>query len=116
MVGIPIATLTSSDIYRGRLQLQLGNEEINVNIYRSLNAKTKAKPEIDPMEEVMSLALEEMGQDSLEEEAVSDFSTVEEPWKFEELGESLRPEALKIELKQLPPGLKYAFMKMRIHR
>jgi len=110
VVGIPIAALTSSDIYRGGLQLQLGNEEINVNIDRSLNAKTEAKPEIDPMEEVMSLALEEMGQDSLEEEAVSDFSTVEEPWKFEELGESLRPEAPKIELKQLPPGLKYAFL------
>ena len=25
VVGIPIAALTSSDIYRGRLQLQLGN-------------------------------------------------------------------------------------------
>ena len=62
------------------------------------------------MEEVMSLVLEEMGQDSLEEKAVSDFSTVEKPWKFEELGESLRPEAPKIELKQLPLVLKYAFL------
>ena len=76
VVGIPIATLTSSDIYKGRLQLQFHNEEINVNIDRSLNAKTEAKPEIDPLEEVMSLSLEEMGQDSLEEEDVSDFSTV----------------------------------------
>jgi len=109
LVGIPIAALTSSDIYRGRLQLQLDNEEINVNINRSLNAKTEAKLEIDPMEEVMSLALEEMVQDSLEKEAFSDFSMIEEPWKFEELGDSLRPEASKIELKQLLPGLKYAF-------
>ena len=92
------------------MQLQLGNEEINVNIDRSLNTKTEAKPEIDPIEEVMSLSLEEMGQHSLEEDAFSDFSTIEEPWKFEELGESLRPEAPKIELKQLPPGLKYAFL------
>ncbi|WVZ49157.1 hypothetical protein U9M48_000534 [Paspalum notatum var. saurae] len=63
------------------------------------------------MEEVMSLSLEEIGQyKSLEEEAISDFSAEEEPLEFEELGESLRPEAPKIELKQLPPGLKYAFL------
>ena len=74
-VGIPIAALTSLDIYRGKLQLQLGSEEINVNIDRSLNAKTEAKPGVDPMEEVTSLSLEEMGQyKSLEEEAISDFS------------------------------------------
>ena len=87
----------------------MGNEEINVNIDRSLNAKTEAKPEIDPMEEVMSLSLEERGQINLKEEA-HDFSTVEEPQAFEELGENLWPEAPKIELKQLPPGLKYAFL------
>ncbi|KAJ1255274.1 hypothetical protein BS78_K270100 [Paspalum vaginatum] len=110
VVRIPIAALTNSDIYRGRLQLQLGNEQIDVNIDRTLNAKIEAKPEIDPLQEVMSLSLEEMGQTSLEEEALSDFSTVEEPLEFEELGESLRPEAPKIELKQLPPGLKYAFL------
>ena len=61
------------------------------------------------MEEVMSLSLEERGQISLEEEAWN-FSTVEEPQEFEELGENLRPEAPKIELKQLLPGLKYAFL------
>jgi len=40
-VGIPIVALTSSDIYRGRLQLQLGNEDINVNIDRYLMPKQK---------------------------------------------------------------------------
>ena len=77
---------------------------------RALNTKTDSKPEVDPLEEVMGISLEE-GEDqpSLEEED-SDFSAINEPPKFEELGESLRPNPPRIELKQLPPGLKYAFL------
>ena len=58
----------------------------------------------------MGISLEEEeDQQSLEEEA-SNFSVVEEPLEFEKLGESLRPDPPKTELKQQPPGLKYAFL------
>ena len=84
-------------------------EEVSVDLTRVLNTRVEPKPEVDLLEEVMSLSLEERGQNSLEKEACY-FSTVEEPKEFEELGENLRLEAPKLELKQLPPGLKYAFL------
>jgi len=115
LVGLPLASLASVDKGSGQLRLQLGKEELKISYARALNTRTEAKPESDPLEEVMSLSLEETDQNSLQEEAC-DFSMVEEPIEFEEplefkeQGESLRPEAPRIELKQLPPGLKYAFL------
>ena len=115
LVGLPLASLASVDKGSGQLRLQLGKEELKISYARALNTRTEAKPESDPLEEVMSLSLEEIDQNSLQEEAC-DFSMVEEPIEFEEplefkeQGESLRPEAPRIELKQLPPGLKYAFL------
>ena len=77
---------------------------------QALNTKTESKPEVDPLEEVMGISLEEReDQPSLEEEA-SDFSVVDKPPEFEELGESLWTDPLRIFLKQLPPILKYALL------
>ena len=110
LVGIPIASLIKTTATPGQLQLQFGKEVFEVGMSRALNNKTEAKPKVDLLEEVMGISLEEEeDQQSLEEEA-SNFSAVEEPLEFEKLGESLRPNPSKIELKQLPPGLKYAFL------
>ena len=110
LVRIPIASLIKTTATPGQLQLQFGKEVFEVGMSRALNTKTEAKPEVDLLEEVMGISLEEEeDQQSLEEEA-SNFSAVEEPLEFEKLGESLRPDPPKIELKQLPPGLKYAFL------
>ncbi|KAJ1255224.1 hypothetical protein BS78_K277300 [Paspalum vaginatum] len=110
LIGLPIASLINSTTSPGQLQLQFGQEVLEIDLSRAPNTKIESKTEVDPLEEVMGISLEEEeDQHSLEEDA-SDFSVVEEPLEFEELGESLWPDPLKIELKQLPPGLKYAFL------
>ena len=109
LVGLPIASLINAT-HPGKLQLQFGKEVLDIGMSRALNTKTESKPEVDPLKEVMGISLQEReDQPSLEEEA-SDFSAVDEPLEFEELGESLRPDLPRIELKQLPPGLKYTFL------
>ncbi|KAJ1255104.1 hypothetical protein BS78_K289900 [Paspalum vaginatum] len=109
LIGLPIASLINTTNPR-QLQLQVGQEVLEIGMSRALNTKIESMPEVDPVEEVMGISLEEEeDQHSLEEEA-SDFSMVEEPLEFEELGEYLRPDPPKIELKQLSPGLKYAFL------
>ena len=98
LVGLLIASLINAT-HPGKLQLQFGKEVLDIGMSRALNTKTESKPEVDPLEEVMGISLEKReDQPSLEEEA-SDFSAVDVSLKFEELGESLRPDPPRIEHK-----------------
>ena len=99
-------------LHSGHLKGQIGkNLNLSVPYVNSINAKTKPNPKTDPIEEVMVATHLEASQPNLEEEAkdyIEELETkLDEPL---ELDEAEPPPKLSIELKPLPPGLKYVFL------
>jgi hypothetical protein len=81
-------------------------------ITHSLNAKIEPIPELDPVEEVKVASLDELIEPNFEDDAQFFIDEEEdegpiEPEPLDELVELPKP---SIELKPLPPGLRYAFL------
>ena len=82
-----------------------------MSITHSLNAKTEPSLEPDPMEEVKEASLEHFIESNQED--VTEFFIEEEeehPTESGTLNEFEDPPRPPIELKPLPPGLRYAFL------
>jgi hypothetical protein len=90
------------------LNLKLGNSAVDVSLERSHNVIVEPKPEQDAVEEVLVASLEDMAQLVFdvehfikeEEELVGPIEL--NPWEV--------PPQLLVELKPLPPSLKYVFL------
>jgi hypothetical protein len=76
---------------------------------RAINNRVELDPEADPIEQVISATFESLAQPNLEELAV-DFIEEEDPQPLIQLDRSEKPKPSLIELKPLPPKLKYAFL------
>jgi len=98
--------------HSGHLKGQIGkNLNLSIPYVGSINAKIEPNLETDLIEEVMTATHLEASQPNLEVEAkdyIEELETeLDEPL---ELDESEPPPKPSIELKPLPPGLKYAFL------
>nr|XP_025640063.1 uncharacterized protein LOC112734813 [Arachis hypogaea] len=104
------------DVQKGELTLRLHNEKMIFNVFKAMSYPQ------EPMGECMRLdSLEDIAQDTLEEEEFEGL-TEEESASSEEVtaaevhiqgtleGKSEGKEAPKLELKTLPPTIKYAYL------
>jgi hypothetical protein len=91
------------------LELKIGNDFLSVSYLRVENTLVKAEPKPDLLEEVMAASLAELAQPNFEEEIPFSTEEDEAPVSFK-LDPTEKTERPPIELKPLPPGLKYAFL------
>jgi len=96
---------------RGNLNISLGKDfKLHLSTH-STNAKIEPSPEPDPMEVVKEVSLEHHFSPNLEEDVEFYIEEEEEnPIESEPLHEFEEPFRPPIELKPLPPGLRYTFL------
>jgi len=105
LIGHPLMRFIHG-LHSGHLKGQIGqNLNLSIPYVGSINAKIESNPKTDPIEEVMAVAQLEASQPNLEVEANDYIEELEI-----ELDESEPPPKPFIELKPLPPGLKYVFL------
>jgi hypothetical protein len=109
LIGQPTEPLVNPNKDRTILEVKVGKNRIPVNLVRSCNTIAEARPEQDPVEEAMRIIQEGLTQPNIEEDAIhfTQETDLDSKSKLKE-EEKLQPSLL--ELKPLPPGLKYAFL------
>ena len=73
LIGRPIEPLVNPNGDRATLQIKVGKEKIPVSLVHSCNTIAEARPEQDPLEEVVNISQEEQTQ-PIPEEDVSHFT------------------------------------------
>jgi hypothetical protein len=91
------------------LELKIGDNFMPVSYLRTENTPVEAEPKSYLLEEVMAASLAELAQPKFEEEIPFFMEKDVAPVSFK-LDRTEKPERPLIELKPLPPGLKYAFL------
>ena len=109
LVGRPIEALVNPNRDRATLEVKVGREIIPVSLVRSCNTIAEARPEQDPLEEAVCTIQEGLTQPSLDDVATH-FTQEPEPDGQGKLDGEELPQPSLLELKPLPPGLKYAFL------
>jgi hypothetical protein len=94
---------------RPELELQIGDDFLPVSYLRTKNTPVEAEPTPDLLEDEMVPSLAELGQLNFEEE-IPFFTVEDEALVSFELDPPKKPKRPLVELKPLPPGLKYAFL------
>ena len=108
LLGVPLGTLFEERPNQGLLNLKLGNSPITVLLTFSHNVIVEPKPEQDPIEEVLMASLEDMTQPVFDEEHfIQEEEELAEPIELDPMEIPPKP---SIELKPLPPSLKYVFL------
>jgi hypothetical protein len=108
LIGVPLGTLFQERPKQSLLNLKLGNSTINVSLARSHNAIVEPKLEEDPIEEVLMTSLEDMAKPLFDDEHfIEEEEELAEPIELDPFEVPPQP---SIELKPLPPGLKYVFL------
>jgi hypothetical protein len=111
LIGYPLEKLLKEG-HTGKLDVCLGKTiKVPLQFSHSIHTKNKPSPEPDPLEEVNEASLEHFIESNQED--VTEFFTeeeVENPTEFEPLNETEKPSRPPIELKPLPPCLRYAFL------
>jgi hypothetical protein len=111
LIGYPLEKLLKEG-HIGKLDVYLGKTiKVPLHFSHSMHTKTEPSPELDPMEEVNEASLEHFVE-SNQEDVTELFIEEEEenPTKSAPLDETEEPSRPPIELKPLPPGLRYAFL------
>jgi hypothetical protein len=110
LIGQPFRRL----LYKGqtgKFNICFGKKlQFPVSISHSLSTRTESYLEFDPLEEFKAASLEFLVDSGLEDDAqffIEEEADYSEPEPLDEFAEPPRP---PIELKPLPPGLKYAFL------
>jgi hypothetical protein len=109
IIGRPIMTILEQSPRKPELELKIGDDFLPVSNLRSENTLVEAEPKPDLLEEIMAASLAELAQPNFEEEILFFTKEDEAPVSFE-LDPTEKPQWPPIELKPLPPGLKYAFL------
>ena len=110
LVGRPIEPLINPSRDRATLEVKVGREVIPVNLVRPCNTIAYARPEQDPLQEAVCIIQEGKTQPSLDDVATH-FTQEPEPDGQGKLDGEELPQPSLPELKPLPPGLKYAFLR-----
>ena len=104
----PIDPLVNPNRDRATLEAKVGREVIPVSLVHSCNAIAEARPEQDPLQEVLCTIQEGQTQPSLDDVATH-FTQELEPDGQSKLDGEEPPQPSLPELKPLPPRLKYTF-------
>jgi hypothetical protein len=95
----------------GKLNIYLGNNfQFLMSISHSLNSRTESYPQLDPLEEFKAASLEFLAEPGLEDDVeffIEEEANFSEPKPLDEFAEPPKP---PIELKPLPPDLRYTFL------
>jgi len=112
LIGNPIKKLIHEG-QKGNLKIKLRKSlKLSLPITHSLNIEMELSPEQDPMDDVMIASLSELIEPNFEEDAQHFIKEEDDEIQdLEPLDEMLEPPKPPIELKPLPSGLKYAFIK-----
>ena len=109
LIGRPIEPLVNPNRDRVILVVKVRKETIPVSLVLSCNTITEARPEQDPLEEVVCTVEEGQTQPSLDEDATHFNQEIDPDGQSKLDGEEPLQPTLP-ELKLLPPRLKYAFL------
>jgi hypothetical protein len=109
IIGRPIMKILEQSPRNPELELEIGDDFLLVSYLRTENTPVEAKPKPDLLEEVMAASLAELAPPNFEEEILFFTEEDEAPVSFK-LDPTEKPERPPIELKPLPPGLKYVFL------
>jgi hypothetical protein len=91
------------------LERKIGDNFLPVSYHRTENTPVEVEPKSDLLEKVMAASLAELAQPNFEEE-IPLFTEEDEAQVSFKLDPTEKPERPPIELKPLPPGLKYMFL------
>ena len=105
LIGWPIEPLLNPNGDRATLEIKIGKEKIPVSLVRSCNNIAEARPEQDPLEEVVNISQEEQTQ-PIPEEDVSHITQESDPAGKSKLSKEETPQPPLPDLKPLPPSLK----------
>jgi hypothetical protein len=87
-----------------------GHQDFSTIFARIVNHAAEDELEEDLLQQVMATPLEEELSPPWLDDVADYFSLVEEGVEFQDLEQEVKSETSPVELKQLPPGLKYAFL------
>jgi len=111
LIGHPLRRLLYEG-QSGKLKIRLGKKlQFPLSISHSLNSRTEPYPQEDPLEEFRVASLDFLAKPELEDEARFFIKEEADPSEEEPLDEFAVPPKPPIELKPLPTGLRYTFLR-----
>jgi hypothetical protein len=110
LVGVPLHALLRGTDNGECLKIAVGHHEFSTSFARVVNHVAKDEQEEDLHQQVMATTMEEELSPPCLDDVADYFSLVEEEAEFHDLEQEVKPETSPVELKQLPPGLQYAFL------
>jgi hypothetical protein len=110
LVGVPLHALLKGTDNGESLKMAVGQQILSTSFTRAVNHATKDELEEDVLQQVMATTFEEQLSPPCLDDIADYFSSIEEEVEFQDLEQEINPKTPPIELKQLPPGLQYAFL------
>jgi hypothetical protein len=110
LVGVPLHELLKGTDNGESLKMAVGQQILSTSFTRAVNHATKDELEEDVLQQVMATTFEEQLSPPCLDDIADYFSSIEEEVEFQDLEQEINPKTPPIELKQLPPGLQYAFL------
>jgi hypothetical protein len=88
----------------------MGHQEFSISFARAVNHVAEDELEEDVLQQVMATTLKEELSPPCLDDVADYFSLAEEEAEFQDLEQEVKPETSPIEVKLLPPGLRYVFL------
>jgi hypothetical protein len=110
LVGVPLRALLKGTDNGESLKMAVGQQILSSSFARAVNHAVGDELEEDVLQQVMATTLEEQLSSPCLDDVADYFSLTEEEVEFQDLEQEINPETPPVELKQLPPGLQYAFL------
>ncbi len=110
LIGLPIEQLLINTSRLGSLKITLGENEFSIPFSRARITLTDPLPEIESAEEVTAVSPHESPEALLEDEDPDFIKEEADPGETLDLPIMEPPPRPPLELKPLPPGLRYAFL------
>jgi hypothetical protein len=110
LVGVPLCALLRGTDSGECLKMVVGHQEFSTNFARPVNYAAENELEEDLLQQVVTTTLEDELSPPCEDDVADYFSLAEEAIESQDLEQEVRLESSPIELKQLPPGLRYVFL------
>jgi hypothetical protein len=108
--GVPLRSLLRGTDNGECLKMAVGHQENSTSFAHTINHAVKDKLEEDLLQQVMATTLEEQLSPPCLYNVADYFSLAEQEAEFQDLEQEVKPETSPVELKQLPPGLRYVFL------
>jgi hypothetical protein len=110
LIGVPLCALLRGADNCECLKMAVGHQEFSASFTRAINHAAEDELEEDLLLQVMATTLEEELAPPCLDDVADYFSLAEEETEFQDLEQEVKPETSHVELKQLPPVLRYVFL------